>query len=159
MVVARHNVVLGLSLYAAGLLAAMCTPAGAVVCSPTKMTIAASTKSGNDRTSTTFGNIPEAAVNFTQGGSKASCVVVRFSAVTYTASDGLKVRALMDTNIQAVPPEVYYSIYNAGTAARSYDFVFPNVKPGPHTIRMQFRSNDGTLVTIHEHTTIVQSAP
>jgi hypothetical protein len=157
MLSVHNNAVLGVSICGAGLLIAMCSPAGAVVCSPTKMSIAASTKVGNDRTSTTFGNIPEAVVSFTQG--KAGCVVVRFSAVTFTANDGVKVRAVMDGHVQAVPPEVYYSTFNAGTAARSYDFVFANVAPGTHRINMQYRSNDGDQVTIHEHTTIVQYAP
>lgn len=159
MVAVHNNAVLGLLICGAGLLAAMCNPAGAVVCSPTKMTIAASTKTDNDRTSTTFGNIPEAVVNFTQGGSKVSCVVVRFSAVTFTANDGLKVRAVMDGQLQAVPPEIYYSTFSSGLAARSYDFVFARVKPGAHRINMQYRSNDGQQVSIDEHTTIVQYAP
>ena len=55
-----------------------------VTCSPTKMKISVSTLEDSKTSSQTFKTVPEATVSFTQGGASASCVVVRFSASTYS---------------------------------------------------------------------------
>jgi hypothetical protein len=131
-------------------------------CAPTKLHYMASDTSASTSTSANFVSVPEAAITFTQGGSTKSCVVVRFSAETFEFEDGgIRIKATLDNTTVAVPPEVNYSAGDRGTAgAHAFDFIFPLVAPGSHTVRIQFRSggNPGTARVQH-HTTIVQHAP
>ena len=70
--------VLGPLLCGGLLMFAVLTPATApaapvsFACSPTKVKGSASALDGSLKTSTTYGNIPEATVNFVQGGASAS---------------------------------------------------------------------------------------
>ena len=129
---------------AAVLLAAFTAGASAattVICNPTKVKASVSVAVG-ETTSLSFVNLADAKFSFTQGGSGASCVLVRFSAVTYAETGtAVFVRATLDNTAEAIPAQVQYS-GNDGNAARahSYEFVFPAVAPGSHTLRMQFRS-------------------
>jgi hypothetical protein len=130
-----------------------------VACSPGKMKIVASSLDQSFRTAETFGNIPEATVTFTQGGTGPSCVLVQFSAGTFQlGGDSVMVRAYLNNTTAAVPAEVQYSTDNGvahASNASSYQFVFPSVAPGNHTLRMQYRSNGGDGVFVHRHTTVV----
>lgn len=153
------------------LLFAVLTPAAAPaapvngVCSPTKMKYSASAKNSSQTTSTTFVNIPEAGFNFVQGGSSASCVLVRFSAETAIGTNQiLIVRAFLDNTTAALPAEAVYSSGRGDdNGARVFEFVFPSVAPGSHLVRMQFRSFFGSAcpacVQIDRHNTVVQYAP
>lgn len=150
------------------LLLAVLTPATAPAapvifhCSPTKVKGSASALDNSTTTSTTFVNIPEATVTFTQGGAHASCVIVRFSAVAMGGSDNIFVRAFLDQTTAAIPDDVRYTRSQSFTSeAHSFEFIFPRVAPGSHAIRMQFRaeSSGGGGVTVDRHTTVVQFAP
>ena len=126
-------------------------------CSPTKVIGVASVAAGSV-VSTSFVNIPEAGVNFTQGGAAASCVIVRFSAETLAGIGGadiLFVRAFLDNTTAAQPPFARYSAVENVYRAHTFEFVFPSVTPGAHTIRMQYRSSSGSLVSVGLHTLVV----
>lgn len=129
-------------------------------CSPTKSSYVVSIRN-SQRSSTTFGNVPETSVNFVQGGAKASCVIVRFSATTFGAK--MMVRAFLDGVTVSIPDEVLFSSgdNNGLGGAHSFEFVFRSVAPGSHIVRMQYRSDPfapGT-VTMQRHITVVQHAP
>jgi len=133
-------------------------PAGGV-CSPTKMKYLASFQA-EQRTSQNFGNIIEATVTFTQGGTGASCVVVRFSADASSPADNVVVRAYLDNTTAALPNEAFYSGPDGNSVgAHSFDFIFPSVTPGSHVVHMQFKSAGGAVVYVFRHNTIVQHAP
>ena len=130
-----------------------------VSCSPTKMKIAISETGTFTVTSTVFKNIGETTLSFTQGGTKPSCVVVRFSSMTASGGSRVFVRASLDDGHLALPSEVSFSGGDSIPAkAYAFDFVFPSVPPGAHVLRMQFRST-GALGALGRHNTIVQYAP
>jgi len=110
--------------------------------------------------STTHVNLAQTRINFTQGGTGPSCVIVRFSAEA-GAGPGpwLELRAVLDGVTVALPPAVRFGINEGSEVARSYDFIFPSVAPGMHTLQMQFRSSNGTSVFISDRTTIVLHKP
>jgi hypothetical protein len=132
-------------------------------CSPTKVKYIASALDNSARTAQTFGNLPEASVIFAQGGAVASCVIVRFSALVYLGYDGVVVRAVMDSATLGLPASVELSTQdttNVNTQrAESFDFIFPSVAPGVHSVRMQFRSPGGSIAYVFRHNTIVEYAP
>ena len=143
----------------AGLAPAMAT---VMSCSPTKMRI--KTMTGTVSTnSNTFTSIPEAAITFTQGGTGPSCVVVRFSAASSVTGGGIsRVIATLDNNdgAPAEPGQVQFSGANNGSVSHSFEFLFPSVAPGPHTLRMMFRvGNASSTVFVDERTIVVQHAP
>jgi hypothetical protein len=111
--------------------------------------------------STAWSNIPDAAVTFTQHGTKPGCIIVRFSAsMAASAGAGAIVRAILDGSLQipaivGVPFTVQYAS-NDGYRAQSFDFVFPSVEPGPHTIRIQWkRSGAVGPVDVSDRSTVV----
>jgi len=148
------------------LMLTMLTPATApaaqvtFTCSPTKVKGTVSDLTNTSTVSGTFVHIAEAVVPFLQGGVSASCVIVRFSAETYSHNIAI-VRAYLDKTTAALPNEVIYTGTDANflVRARSYEFVFPSVAPGNHTVRMQFRSGDGEIVTVSRYNTTVHFAP
>lgn len=150
----------------AALLLAVLTPAAApaatttVTCTPTKVKIVTSDLS-SFTASKTFVHISEAALSFTQGGASASCVIVRFSAMTFAFDSTVIIRAYLDnTTTVALPAAVQYSHNDVGAAgAHSFEFVFPRVAPGNHIVHMQFKSADGKTVGVNPHNTVVQFAP
>src|SRR6185503_18681511 len=77
-------------------------------CTPTKTQFVASTLADSTTISSSFVNVPQATVTFTQGGNSPSCVLVRFTATTYTqdAIDALAIRALMDGTTAGMPSEL-----------------------------------------------------
>lgn len=151
---------------AAGVLLGLSTPASApaavVTCSPTQMKILASDEDqSGTSTSTSFQNIYQGYVSFTQGGAGASCVLVRFSATTIgVTGEAVQIRAFLDGLTPAFPAEMTYSYSNAGTVfgPHSFDFIFPSVAPGSHFVRMQFRSAGGGQVQVLSHSMVVHYA-
>lgn len=149
-----------------GVLLCLSTPASApaavVTCSPTQMKILASDEDhSGTSTSTSFQNIYQGYISFTQGGTSASCVLVRFSAVTVgVTGEAVQIRAFLDGLTPAFPAEVTYSYFNSGLAygPHSFDFIFPSVAPGSHFVRMQFRSNGGGQVQVLSHSTVLHYA-
>ncbi len=131
-------------------------------CSPTKVRYMASDLDASSTTSVQFVQVPEAVVSFTQGGTGASCVLVRFSAQVFVASGAGSTgifRAFLDNTKAALPESVQFTGNSTSNEARSFEFIFPLVAPGNHVVRMQFRSNTGTNVFVERHNTIVQHVP
>lgn len=169
MISVHRKITASLAAGGAALLIAMLTPAAApaapvnFTCSPTKVKGSVSALDTGTTTSPAFVNIPEATVAFKQGGTTASCVIVRFSAHAFAdAGLSLVIRAYLDNTTAALPAEVTYATGEnlPGGGARSYEFVFPNVAPGNHLVRMQFRSATGDFaVLVLRHTTVAQFAP
>lgn len=97
---------------------------------------------------------------FFKGGASASCVIVRFSAITFAVVDNrVEIRAYLDNGPAALPAAVMYSDGSGGAGAHSFEFIFPSVAPGFHVVRMQYRSPNGGLISVSRHTTVVQFAP
>jgi hypothetical protein len=141
-------------------------PPKTVDCSPTKVRILTS-QAISTTTSTSYADVAEATLNFTQGGSSPTCVIVRFSAQASSKEDGVTVRPLLDVSTKALPPEVALAgmecIPTVGCTSRSYsfEFVFPRVAPGNHLLRMQYKAGLGSAfgVYIETHNTVVVYAP
>ena len=107
-----------------------------------------------DTTSTTFVNLGQTRVIFTQA--TAGCVIVRFSAEAGNTGAGVMlVRAILDGVDVALPSQVSFAFNDNFGTARSYEFIFPNVAPGSHSVRMQFHSGDGPTVFVNNRTTTV----
>jgi hypothetical protein len=111
--------------------------------------------------SQTFQDFSEAQLVFVQGGAGPSCVVVRFSAEAGASlsPNAVVVRARLDSVTSAVPDGVVFGVSEDYQVARSYEFIFPNVAPGRHVVKMQFRSANGGTVFIGIHSTIVLHTP
>lgn len=126
-------------------------------CTTTKTRYAAANAGGTTH-STTPVNFLENVVGFTQGGASAGCVIVRFSAMAEGDSGyTIAVRAILDGATTALPAEVLFSDGGDLTfQVRSFDFIFPTVSPGTHSVRIQFRSPTGIDVSIGQHNIIVQ---
>jgi|EndMetStandDraft_4_1072995.scaffolds.fasta_scaffold385523_2 hypothetical protein len=129
-------------------------------CRPVQVKFIASSLD-HSTTSFSFVGIPETLIAFTQGGAAASCVLVRFSASTYGANaiDVVNVRALVDNVVSH--PAVISVRGESDTVGfpRSFEFIFPSVAPGNHTVRMQFSSDKGNLVHVKNHNMVVQYTP
>jgi hypothetical protein len=158
---------------AAGLLAAafVSGPAFAAAtigtCSPSRVKFLASDVAFFTTSSTTFVNVAQGAVKFTQGGTQPSCVIVSLSANSFAVGNSpatpapLTVRIMMDGTTPALPNEVDFSDGNdGGNQARAFDFIFPSVAPGEHTIRVQIKTNSDSLsADLNRHNIVVQFAP
>lgn len=136
-------------------------------CSPTKVKFLASDAAQFTTTSTNFANVGQGGFAFTQGGTTASCVLVSLSAGSFATGTSpstpapLTVRVMLDGTTPALPNEVNFSDgADTGNQARSFDFIFPSVAPGAHTIRVQIKTNaDALLVDLNRHNIVVQYAP
>ena len=115
-----------------------------ISCSPTQLRIVTSTIIPfSSTTSTTFIDIPEATLQFVQGGTAPSCVIVRFSGESSSNENALTVRPMLDVNTKALPTEVAFGGLDCSpggctTRAQAFEFVFPRVAPGTHLLRMQY---------------------
>lgn len=151
------------------LLAASATSAAPTIgsCSPTMVKFIASDPTFFQTTSTTFVNLPQSAVNFTQGGTGPSCVIVSVSAVPDAVASSpptpapMTVRVMLDGTTAALPNEVDFSDgADTGNQVRSFDFIFPSVAPGAHNVRVQFKASpDAGFTDMNRHNVIVQFAP
>lgn len=111
---------------------------------------------GTTTTSTEWVKVPRTAVTFKQGGEKASCVVVRFS-VLPDADYIVLVRPVIDGQLMATPHEVQLEYLSPGySSTRSFEFVFPKVKPGSHVLRIEWRTPGGDPVDFYRRTVTVQ---
>ena len=127
-------------------------------CAPTKTEYLASEAT---TVATTTGNVDfvtvnEGTVNFTQGGTGPSCVIVQLFMVVAVNNNLAYVRARLDST-QGAPGEIGY--VGSETAVRTdvagaMAFVFPSVAPGSHRVRIQIGASSGT-VTAFEHTILV----
>jgi hypothetical protein len=130
-------------------------------CQPAKVKFSASDRDQNITTSTTFINLPEAAITFTQGGTKASCVIVYFTGMVAVGANGqLFVRAIMDGSDVGLP-ELFQIIALSNNFSHTHtaSFIFPSIAPGSHQVRIQYSSGNGQQVIIGRHNTVANYAP
>jgi hypothetical protein len=130
-------------------------------CTPSADKFIAS-KDGRPTTSTNYTNLSGASIGFTQGGASSSCVLVSFTGNPgIDPSTTMIVRATLDGHTMAIPDELFFGTNMSGVPffdTRSANFIFPNVAPGQHRIRMQFKSSNGGLVQFTQTTLIVRYA-
>lgn len=131
-------------------------------CRPTALKYSASSPTDATRSLEGFAPIPEARIAFTQGGTNASCVIVRFSAAT-TPQDGgiVAIRPVIDGDLAVFPLPIStdYSADTIWQTATSFEFIFPSVAPGQHVVRMYYRSPQGTQVRVHHYNMVIQYVP
>jgi hypothetical protein len=160
MTCTRTIVILGASVWFA--LAAPNTGHATTTCPPLASK-AVTADSGISTTSTGFVNVANSHINFVQGGTKAGCVLVLFSAEAETvANEIMVVQALLDDLTPCAPDTIDFVRSNAtatSDAVRAMNFVCPGVAPGPHSIRMRYLSDGGGMVELSRRTMIVQYVP
>jgi hypothetical protein len=106
--------------------------------------------------STTFVDVPKAAVDVTDGSRR--CIFVDFSAETYApANEVISVQLLLDgvTVLQPGPITWVASEGSPVHSAISFQFFLVNVPSGPHTVKVQWRSQNGTEIKFTNRTLIV----
>ena len=112
----------------------------------------------------TYTALPRTAVNFTQGGANANCVIVHFTVQLNLGSNGeIRVRAVLDGNPPLGPPEWIMNRESGdqGFGPRSFTFLFPSVAPGAHQVRIQYLENTAFTVsgTLGPYVTSVHFIP
>jgi hypothetical protein len=110
---------------------------------------------GQSTTSSAFVDVIGSTVSFNIPGSANTCVLVDFSAQGFTGSavaNVLFVQAVRDNAIVSVDGSIQFiSTDQDFSDAHAYNFLFTNVPPGAHTVKMQYRSNlNGTSVAIND---------
>src|SRR4029079_5313828 len=126
-------------------------------CQPTKTSFSASARDGTTTTVEGFVNIPETQIAFVQGVSTPSCVIVQFTTMLNVDSNSVfEVRAVLDQNTIGLPNLFQLAAFgNTLSQTHTANFIFPNVAPGTHRIRMQFGTTNGQLISVDRHNTIV----
>lgn len=113
-------------------------------------------KDGVTSPSTEWVVMSKTAVKFTQGGPGRSCVIVRFSGLP-RATYIMRIRAVLDGEVIATPPEVQFEYDSPGyLSVRAFEFVFPKVKPGKHIVRIEWVAHPGFPNTVYRRTVTVQ---
>jgi hypothetical protein len=117
--------------------------------------------------SQTFVNVPDMALSFTQGGTTPGCVIVRYSAEVLSSpgasgdNDQMIVRPLLDGNVQSLPPQSDLTSDDDEDHDRrflrshSFEFLFSSVSPGPHTVVMQWRGTQSSVMNKRSRITTV----
>ena len=114
-----------------------------------------------DTTSTGFFDVAGSTVSFSIGGSVKTCVLVNFSgevAAQSNVNTGLMlIRAVRDNAILSADGEVQFVVDTGFLAdAHAYNFIFPHVPPGPHSIKMQFQRASGNFAVIVKFDMVVR---
>jgi hypothetical protein len=102
--------------------------------------------------SATFIDVPNTAVTFTQ--TVMGCVVVQLTVgeTSNSLTDDLRVRAKFAAgSVNAVPGEATLLSYNGATV----QFLFTDVPPGSHTVKIRYRSASGTGYPVFLSKTLV----
>jgi hypothetical protein len=150
------KVCMGAVFLALGTLMSAAAVAGAITCSPSKVK-AVTSDAFRSTMSTVFVRLTETGGRFIQGGTKASCVMVRFEG--YVATDVDNVLTISAT-IDGQPIGERQLAYAAAVyQPRAWTFIVPNVAPGLHVIRFVFRTNNGKAVSVSSTNTIIHHAP
>jgi hypothetical protein len=147
-------------LFGAALASVSANATTTVTCAPSKVKAIAQTLNTNrTTTSTTFVDVPATTTNIVQGGNSNSCVIVDFNGlVAAAANTALFVTAVLDDVVGV--PDYAQLIHSATTFEnRSVSFLFPDVAPGTHTVKMQFHSSNGQIVYINRSTVIIRFVP
>jgi hypothetical protein len=117
---------------------------------------------GVSTSSTTFVDVAGSQVSFNIGGTGNTSVIFYFSGQVFAPSSAagtglMFVQAVRDTSIVSVDgPVQFQSESGTFSNAHAYNFLFTNVPPGAHTVKMQFRSNNsGNTVFIYRFNGVV----
>src|SRR3954462_886059 len=128
--VGRTGMTFARLLLAAAAVAAVLSPGASMAdstvgsCNPTSVKYIASGPTAFRTTSTSYVDLPQASIAFRQGGTKPSCVLVRFSAAP-NANRNMGVRALLGGFPDALPDEMQISDGgDQGPNARRFTFIF-----------------------------------
>jgi hypothetical protein len=135
-------------------------------CKVSKVSYATGEDTGNSTTSTSYVDVPGMSSTFTEGGTVTRCVTVEYTAFVFAAEgDNLMfVRALLDGVTVASPSETQFDGDSdedgdfQWARSHAFNFVFPSVAPGSHTIKIQWRSLDGGTIFTHRRTLLVGHA-
>jgi hypothetical protein len=127
-------------------------------CAPTKISYIASNSTDTSTTSSSYVALPQAGRSITQAA--AGCIVVRFSGVVFAPSAGrlILLRAVLDGATVSVPTNVQLSGDDdedndaRWARAHSFEFVFPSVSAGNHTVQIEWRTPTGQQVFVHQRT-------
>jgi len=134
-------------------------------CQPTRIRYVATNSTDLQTNSTEYVTVPQASVRFEQRA--GGCVIVHFAGVVlartfFDEPQRIVIRAILeDANMTAVPRNVQLSgdddEEGDGRWARAHSmfFVFPNVPAGSHKMTLQWRSPEGGLIFMHQHTVLV----
>ncbi len=162
---ARHHVIFAVSALAAVTALVLSASTGHAAttngrCTPSKVRFSNTNESSSNTTSTPA-YVSGATTTFVQGGTSPGCVILNFSAQTATgANTSMVLRPLLDGAFSALPGEVQADYSSGVYTSKSVNFIFPNVAPGSHRIRIQFWStNPGNAVSIKDINMIIHHAP
>jgi hypothetical protein len=127
-------------------------------CDKLKKTEVAQTNAGQSTTSSTFVDVTDSTVSFNVGGNNPSCVTVSFSAQVFAPNGRVMfVQALLDNVVSADGSILFVSQSDTNSDAHAYNFLFPDVQPGLHTFKMQYRSQtNGQTVFINDFNLNIQ---
>jgi hypothetical protein len=100
---------------------------------------------------TTQQAIPGATISFTQGGSRADCVVIQFTAHTHgSGANGADLLYDLD-NGAAGEQQIYIRAVPAGPMApHTAVFILPSVAPGAHFVRMRVASTTSDALSMEQ---------
>lgn len=120
-------------------------------CKSVKTIDVAHSSDSQSTSSTDFVDIDGAVVKFDIGGKANTCVLVNFSAIAITDNNGVMlVRAVRNLLFHSVDGPIQLSggddVLHFG--AHAYNFLFTDVPPGSHTVKMQYRSALATRIDI-----------
>jgi hypothetical protein len=106
-----------------------------------------------------FVEIPNTRISFNIGGKGRSCVVVTYSARMQAATPGeLWLNVVLDGKTPAEPGALVATMNGDGGSftAQSFTWIFPAVRPGKRNIRVEFKSGNGSAVSLEQQTVLVQ---
>jgi hypothetical protein len=103
--------------------------------------------------STGFVDVARSFRSFSVGGTKPSCVIVRFSAQAFAngLGEAMIVQALLDGKVSIEGPILFVADSDFFAGAHAYTFLFPSVSPGQHSVRMEYRSLNSGTVAINDY--------
>jgi len=112
----------------------------------------------SNTTETFFVDVPESGVRIVQGPGQPDCVVVSFSAAAASPqTQVLMVRALLD-GVDCEPGAMLFARGDASLlvpVVRTVNFICTGVTPGIHRLKLQYRSSNGGMVSLHHRTLTV----
>ena len=118
-------------------------------------------KGGQGTNSNSFSDVLDTGVRFTQGGSRAACILISFTAEALAANGGtMQVNAVLDGSVICEPSGNYFLAATSQgliqPSSYAMNFLCTGVLPGPHSVKMQFNSLGGSnTVTLYARTVAV----
>lgn len=129
-------------------------------CSASKIHFAVETALDQTINFSSFDDLEGMSVSFSIPGTTNTCLMVAFTGEFNVGTDSeIAIRAVLDGKTVGTPS--YASILQASfnesesSAARGFNFFFSGVTPGPHTVKVQWRSGFGNTVTVFRRSMVV----